>query len=810
MDLRGPMAVLWGQNSQGKTSLAEALEFLLTGETVRREFVASATREFTGSLRNVYLSDQCEVRVVAEIVDSSDKARTVARELITDYTGRDACESSLSIDGVAATDLSSLGIRLSQPPLCAPILLQHTLRYVVSARPQDRTDYFKALLEVSDLEEVRSAIVAAKSELDTPITSSVVNFRRCLEKPYGTGLRALETGHLSTTAITGAITTAFGALLVDHEPIPESLEERVAVASEILKLKREKTFPVQGFVTGPKPSWSDIPDNTWAVLLRFAEVSADVEKEVARLTELFTAVLDVPSIVDATAAIDCPVCNTTSALTQERIGDIRQKVAQQKKYSAARKEAQEAFRTLKDFDDRLDTAVLRATPTFFSWNENERKECGFTDEAIRDLIGDVAEALLPQWNETSSELTEILAALKTCKEQAQTALANIDFDEFSRESVSILQSAHKNLISSANEVVSPLESQRAAQDPLVRTLNAVIDKRGQTLGWQDLIDLASDLDGLLEGLIDARVRDTVTHTVEAAIQDIDEAKGHVLDAKFTALSGEISKWWDLLRPDEPTSFSGVTRGATGRRYIDLKAKLESKLGSSVERDVVAVFSDSQLNCLGLAAFLARAIRERAGFVILDDPVPSSDEEHRAMFLHRVLKELMDNGCQVILLTHDQTMWTDVQEIYKHIDLDTFQVTLDDAAKGALIKNTGDTLDALLFRAKPYIRNADPDIRKECGAKRLREAAERLCKCMLVNKRRSDGDNTASLSDYAGLNLGKLQEKIDPLLTRDPAHPGKLRAIARHLNPGSHDDAVPSVGDLRVCFGDIETLRKKYL
>src|SRR6266545_6263036 len=40
-----PIAAVWGANSQGKTSLAEAFEFLLTGATVRRELLASVVRD---------------------------------------------------------------------------------------------------------------------------------------------------------------------------------------------------------------------------------------------------------------------------------------------------------------------------------------------------------------------------------------------------------------------------------------------------------------------------------------------------------------------------------------------------------------------------------------------------------------------------------------------------------------------------------------------------------------------------------------------------------------------------------------------
>ena len=48
-----------------------------------------------------------------------------------------------------------------------------------------------------------------------------------------------------------------------------------------------------------------------------------------------------------------------------------------------------------------------------------------------------------------------------------------------------------------------------------------------------------------------------------------------------------------------------------------------------------------------------------------------------------------------------------------------------------------------------------------------------------------------------------------LLTLDPSHPGKLRAIGGAVNPAKHDDAVPAAGVLKVALGDLRFL-KKYL
>src|SRR3990172_4301284 len=168
VELHGPISLVWGSNSQGKTSFAEALEFLLTGQTIRRQLLASATREFSGSLRNVHVGADEPVFVRADIETTGGHIHRVERRLVRDYTGRDPCASELTVDGAPAADVSGLGIRLSEPPLEAPILMQHTLRYVISTEPQKRADYFKALLEVSDLETVRTAIFNAKGVLNPP------------------------------------------------------------------------------------------------------------------------------------------------------------------------------------------------------------------------------------------------------------------------------------------------------------------------------------------------------------------------------------------------------------------------------------------------------------------------------------------------------------------------------------------------------------------------------------------------------------------------------------------------------------------
>jgi len=326
LEFNGPIAVIYAPNSQGKTSLAEAIEFLLTGKTVRREMVASAKREFAQALRNVHLPQDEEVVVAAEIEDGNGGLYRIERRLVRDYTGRDPCESTLTVNGKPADDLTAIGIRLSQPPLEAPVLMPHVLRYVVSAEPQERTDYFKALLEVSDLEEIRNAIAEAKNGLPKPTSDVVSVYERCRSHPkFGDKLESLETTPPSRETVENALADALGRILEGHGDVPDGLADRLSAAKELLGQQRARTFPINDLAAKRQPSWGQKPDIRQP-LEAFLSAKRAVDKEVAQLLKLFEEVLKVPEIAHAKQAVDCPVCETKQALTPERISAIRKKV----------------------------------------------------------------------------------------------------------------------------------------------------------------------------------------------------------------------------------------------------------------------------------------------------------------------------------------------------------------------------------------------------------------------------------------------------------------------------------------------------
>jgi hypothetical protein len=210
-------------------------------------------------------------------------------------------------------------------------------------------------------------------------------------------------------------------------------------------------------------------------------------------------------------------------------------------------------------------------------------------------------------------------------------------------------------------------------------------------------------------LIERHVQKTVAKELDAALKQIDSAKENVLDDKFFDYSGLIQVWWERLWPDEQTFFSAVKPRKGAKRTIDIKAGLSPHADRSAAkiRDVIAVFSQSQLHCLGLSLFLARAEHEQMGFIVVDDPVLSSDEDYKVHFNSTVLTELLKLSMQVIALTQDHDTWEELEIRYRHLGISTAQLYIETSLQGAVIENTSDALLANSAAATPSPEAAIP-------------------------------------------------------------------------------------------------------
>jgi hypothetical protein len=812
LSLPSELAVVWGPNSKGKTSLGEAFEFLLTGNTTRRALMASSQDEFADALRNAHLAANETVYVAAQVKAQDGTDHEIKRTLVADYGKKQDCVSRLEIDGCAATeaDLTALGVVLSQPPLCAPVLAQHTLSHIFSVRPQDRASYFKALFEVTDLDDLRNQIAELADELAPPDDLALIKFDRCAAlKPFS-HVRLLGVIP-DAQALAGKLDDCARALLEGAgSEAPPNPAERLAELGEVLARLRSKTFHVLGFERKQFVGWNAPANSVWPQLETYLIEREKVAEQTRRLIALFKEAINLPALAEIAEPLDCPLCGMEAAFTPARMHLIKKHVSDAGDFNIAEANAKAAIGQLSASVSNLADATRAALPEFLRAPSAKRRENGFTVIRLRQLLGDGGSAVVDPWVMCIRPLMRAEAAIRRGAQAARDIVAT-PTEALTTLDPERLRGAFSELANLQADYAAALAAYDGTSQRLKAALNQILDSQSDTAGWQDFLDIAGDPDGLRTLLLERAAHVAVGKELDAALKQIDTAKEKVLEDKFGDYSNDIQVWWERLRPDELTFFSAVQPRKGAKRTIDFKAGLSSNPDRSVAklRDVIAVFSQSQLHCLGLALFLARAEHEGTGFIVLDDPVLSSDEDYKIHFNSAVLTALLEFPMQVVILTQDHDTWEELETRYRHIGISTAQLYIESRTEGTIIENTSDALLAKLNRAKSLARGGHPDLRKECGIQ-LRDAGERFCKEMIVTDRRRNGNVAASLTDYDGKTLEWLSPHVEPLLDRDPSHPGKFGVFKKTVNDACHDNSPPGNDAMTMAHGELQYLVKQYL
>ena len=373
LEFGGPLAIAHAPNSQGKSGIAEAVEFLFTGTGSRRELLGGAKVEYDACLRNVHLASGEAAWVAAGIETDDGVVHQVRRTLDSDYGARgEDCRSTLLVDGAPAESLASLGYHLSEPPLQAPVLLQHTLRYVLSAQPQERADYFKAVLEVADLELVRKEVGRLTMGLDG--TSPDPTLVRLQELAAAAGFQGwdqrLRREALSSAGPTPGLAEATGIALSQAGsafPADLDLAHRTALLADAIERRRAAVFPLRDLGAGTAQ-----PDQKvdLTALSTYNEAMAQVDAESVRLAAIFTAVLALPRVAQATAAVDCPVCETAGALTSARRAAIREQASRSESVQVTVRNAVTTVSAARRYALSAGTAA-KALPAAARWGDDD-------------------------------------------------------------------------------------------------------------------------------------------------------------------------------------------------------------------------------------------------------------------------------------------------------------------------------------------------------------------------------------------------------------------------------------------------------
>lgn len=194
-------------------------------------------------------------------------------------------------------------------------------------------------------------------------------------------------------------------------------------------------------------------------------------------------------------------------------------------------------------------------------------------------------------------------------------------------------------------------------------------------------------------------------------------------------------------------------------------------------------------------------------IVLDDPVSSSDPEHRVTFAGSTVEQLLESGSQLLVTTFDPLLARDLRSIHQHVNPDEYEIILEDGGRGSKIFRTGDAFHELMLASESQMRSPHKESRRSAGHS-LRIATERLIKLIIVAGRRGSGAD-ANLGDFDKKNLATLRPLVEPYILK-PSEGGVWQMLARVLNDATHDVAEPpNNAELKDCHAKLKDLKRKH-
>lgn len=631
----GPgLTVVAGRNGSGKSSFAEAVEMLLTGENSRWEKRPS---DWQSGWRNLHAQEESATTIEARFAIDGEPGELSVRRW-WDAGAKAASKSAAVVtrrDGEEPQELATLGWNA---PLAAfrPFLPHSEVGTSVAESPSNLYDAMYAVLGLQDvadaLERLRQARLAGDRS-NKALQAEREALREAVEQ--------LQDGR--RTPLLSAIQ--------EEPPEPDRIERAWRLINE-WPSAYERRYE---HAAGQFPSPEDVVDaiqRIQAAEKRTRELSGGNAARSARIAALIEQALD---LHEQHGDQDCPVCGARRLDPAWRESARRRLQREQRaaaESDAADGDLQSALKAARD--------LIRPIPAHLAdsagaWGPNERERQA---EEVRELLDaaeqdeDLAAQLAASRERAAADQPPEPEGRPAAPERLRLAAQNlgdaweawaaVPDDPTPSQLVTHLQAAHPPLVEAAKE----LDDYFA--DPF----------------WEIFPELTKNLPDWTERL---RAHQETYARLEQVRQaenwlrrTLDDMRGE----RFNPVSEHAVQIWNQLSGATNVELAApeLTGSATSR-----KIKLEV-LVDGASSDARGVMSQGELNSLALSLFLPRALLGDSpfGFVVIDDPVQAMDPS-KVDGLARVLETAAERR-QVIVFTHDDRLPEAIRRLQIEADL----------------------------------------------------------------------------------------------------------------------------------------------
>jgi len=611
----------------------------------------------------------------------------------------------------------------SVPTGTSPVLLQYRLQKVLYATQKERRKFFEEALELEAESTFAQTLRRACQSIDPFDHQAWGAWCRAIDAvrdrgfvvPHSQPSSRVEQSE-NEAALMQFVSGFFGC-----EATPESIEQAMEMGAGEADISIEKIAP---------PISESLVENIEDAISAIKNIDAEAERALALATWWRQG-------LDFVKPPVCPFCGKET-IDESTLNAIRQGMHEAESRHGAHREAEK----------KLGEAVAAARPIAKLDLDATRKHVQRLHDQLQELEIEGADRILPKL----ANLDEILGRL----EQYRLYEKNLEEPEvFASFAPTVIEVARTwlDLAPHLETLRRQLESRRIRVHYMEAATSILQYHRF------DREDFYRRLDA----------KPILAEIADAAPRAVEQLK----EERLGRLANEILKYYSILRPDDPTPLEEIQIAEGVRGDIRILARSGGKVDHAS-----ALFSHSNANALGMAVHIARVLDAGHRIIVMDDPFQSLDDSNRNRVIQNLISRLLDNGIQVVVLTHERSMAKKLLNMYA--EEDALGTALEwDPEEGAIPVPMYPDGDAQLAIVLDGLERGDhSEILKVNSA--LRKLIEGFCAEYL----RAVGQN---LPPSNRRNLGSYIAKLDALapdIRPSAAMLEDLREWNRILNSGS--------------------------
>ncbi len=652
------LTLIYAPNSYGKTSISEALEWLLYGVTLKVDKSPGSKNEYKNSYRNIHF-DETNNPEVGAILIKEDSVYDLNAELLAG----DTFNRKLNNENVQNWPFINLDLNAPKP-----FILQHALKYLILSSPGDRFQGVATILGFDDLNSIQSDFVALCTKPDAKLPIEVkefINSIEVLERKVST-IHAFKNiaSELNKNLI--GFDNAYQQIYFESKKVLKKDIENENILTELLQLREEKIKKVfsgeiiiseysddeKTAITNNQKYFFEHTQETF--IKKYLELS--ISESIDYVFKHFEFLKLGKLLVDKDSK-SCPFCD--QPIDKSILDHINFKQENNeieiKKYTQINNQKKDLISTINLVKNQLNE--------FHSYHKSKisniislKQSLGKLKEIFSHKYAEyysIVENSILMFEQYEIELdkthNQVILSIDNMLRSIEEYQQSKDLiKDFSNSLIEYLKIAQKLI----NEISNSAQSLKEANQILKHEL----DKIAGTENISILIELIEKREEIRKKL----EIDNILSNLKKLKKDAEQfVCNKILEGVSNKLTNNVMEWYNqiITSGDPNVHFGGfdvprTQQGELKPRNIEIKAK-------SYNKDLVSAvscLSESKLNALGLCLNISIFLNGKSPFkfIIIDDPIQSWDDDHALKFIE-IIKTLLNNGIQVIILSHNK-MW----------------------------------------------------------------------------------------------------------------------------------------------------------